>query len=131
MGLLDGGIARLFGNVLGAIYLDGLLHIPVRTETEGGSVGVAFTGDDGQPEATACKAQRDDLSAADREALGYAPTDERFMILTRAGAIELPELQQGMHLTWPTPGGTRYSIETPLRLDAATSHWTVRCRPVP
>jgi hypothetical protein len=130
MGLLDGGIARAFGGIFGALYPDALLHVPTRAETQGGSVTEARTGDAGQPEAMTVKAQRDAVTATMREAEGYEEKDVRFIILTRTAEYELPELPQGCHLTWPKLGGTRYSLQGPAALDGAASHYEVRGRPV-
>lgn len=130
MGLLDGGVATLFGGVFGALYPDALLHVPVRAEATGGTVTDAFTGDPGQGAAMVVKAQRDDVTATMRAAEGYEEKDVRFIILTRAGNYELPELPQGCHLTWPKDGGERYSLQGPASLDGAASHWQVRGRPV-
>lgn len=132
MGVLDGGVARVFGSAFGALYPEAMLHLKLRAgEDAGGSVVRAFTGDTGQLPGTPCKAQRDAAGFTMRQVEGYAEGDVRFLILTRYGETGLPDIPLGSHITWPWPDGTRYSLEGPVELDAAGSHYVARGREVP
>jgi hypothetical protein len=130
MGLLDGSVARLFAGVFGTFFPDAILHPRERTEIKGGSATAIYGGLAGQPGGIAAKVQRDKVTYAMRETEGYAPGDVAFLILSQLDGVGLPEPQPGWRMTWPAKGGALYSIEAPIDLDAAGSHWLARGRPV-
>lgn len=130
MGVHD-AVAGLFGEVFGALYTDAMLHRKVRgSDDAGGSASASFTGDAAQAAGTLVKVQVDGCTEAMRREEGYAEQDVRLIILSHYAGSGLPDPATGDHVTVPTPGGTRYSLEGPLVADAARSHWQVRSRPV-
>lgn len=124
MTLFDGAGTLLTG-VFGALYPDALLHRKTRgADTEGGSAAVTFGDGD------LAKVQQTRVTRRMMEAEGYAEKDVGFIILTRYEASELPAPMPGDRMTWPKESGSLYSLEVPIDLDDAASHWTARGRPV-
>lgn len=115
MGLLNGGIAELFGSVFGSFYLDATLLVPTFVpDGQGGGENTT------QPQPV--KVQRNELTQPQREAQGYAESDVAFIVLTR-GAPD--SLNADCLLQFE---GTTYTLHDP-RLDPAGSHWLVRGKP--
>jgi hypothetical protein len=118
--LLNGGIAAIFGAVLGGLYLDGLIHRdgtdPIY-DNDGNITGYAGGAD------VPCKVQRDACSYAMVRSEGYAEGDVMLIILTDGlGGVEITTDMQA------TDGyGKRWMIEA-ADLDAAASHWICRGR---
>lgn len=102
MGLLDGGIARIFNSTFGGLYLPAILHAGTGDPiyADGGEI-VGYVGGGDQP----IKVQIDAATDAMRRADGFAEGDVRLIILT----------------TYGQPGGvalTPHSDETPLSDDS-------------
>lgn len=147
MGLLDGGIARIFNATFSALYLDGILHHgtgePIYDEA-GTIVGYSDPGD--QP----IKVQIDAATDAMRRAEGFAEGDVRLIILTTYGQSDgttetdhsdgtpysdgssysqatygyVEQLDSDMEVTVQ---GVRYRLQSVER-DPALSHWVCRGR---
>ena len=119
MGLLDGGIASIFGAALGGLYPDGLLHRdgtgPIYDD-EGNIIGYDGGGD------VPIKVQRDACTYAMRQAEGYADGDVALIILA-AGLAVAPTTDSQV-----TDGdGARWMVASVER-DAAGSHFMCRGR---
>ena len=111
-GLLDGGIAAIFGKVFAGLYLPATLRRQVRTETDGGSVTV-------ETELHACRAQIDAVTEAMRQAPGYTATDQRILIL--ADTLDVaPTTDDEI-----TVGGREWGIAS-VASDPAQSYWELR-----
>lgn len=130
MGLLDGGLKSIIGSVFGdAVFLAGLIHVPTRTEDAGGSISTVFTGDVGQPDATACRAIAIDYSERERDEGGYGEKDVSIMVLQSGLSVEIDE---GFEVTVMKPGTStpqRYKVATPIVQDPAGATWTMRGTP--
>lgn len=109
MGILDGGIARTMGRVMGSFYLDATLWT------------VAF-GDDGkgggseQRTGQPVKVQEDMIRAEARAAMGVAQTAKSFIILQHGvtgGVTDDSELEIG---------GVTYVLSR-IEQDPAKSYW--------
>lgn len=115
MGLLDGGIAALFGDVFGSLYLSAVLERVVKSpDGEGGATTVTTT----QP----CKVQQDRVTDAMRADGGYTENDVRFLIL-QAGIIG--PLDSDCRLVFE---GVRYLLASPEQ-DPTRSYWACRATP--
>lgn len=120
MGILDGGIAAVFGAALSGLYLDGTLHAgtgePVYDDDSN------ITGYEGGE--SACKVQTDRTGDAFRSSVGFAPGDVTLIVLAHGLGTRITsdhELTDGY--------GDRYSIQE-ADYDAARSHVVCRGRPV-
>ena len=112
MGLLDGDIAALFGDVFGTFYLDGTLasqEVWVPDGSGGGSY------QPGTP--VVVKYQEDAVSEATRVAGGYSQDDVRFLVLQQPGLVLTGDSEL-------TAGGRTYLLRTP-RQDPAKSYYEV------
>lgn len=118
MGLLDGDIAALFGEVFGSFYLDGQI-ITALTEPQYDDEGTITDYDGRAP--VACKVQIDSASYAMRQAEGFVEGDVRLLVLRSGVSIELSTDQQirTQGKTWLIQ-----SVDT----DPAASHWICRAR---
>lgn len=147
MGLLSGGIARIFNATFSALYLDGVLHAGTGEPIyAGGGEIVGYAGGGDQP----IKVQIDSATEAMRQADGFAQGDVRLLILTTYGQavapVEVPhsddaKLSDGSGYSQAPYGsvvtvtsdhevtieGMRYSIQSVER-DPALSHWVCRGR---
>lgn len=114
MGLLDGDIAQLFGDVFGGIYLPATL---VKRTVVKGAGGKLTTVDNSYP----CRIQADSCTQAMRDAANYADTDIRLLIL-----------QSGLAVTVDTDcvvtgvRGHDWSIAGPINQDPAASYFECR-----
>lgn len=112
MGLLDGGIASIFGKVFAGLYLPATLRRQVRTETEDGSVTV-------ETELYACRAQLDAVTEAMRQAPGYTKNDVAIYVLTSSLSGEITTDDEII------VKGVRKSIAS-VEQDLAGSYWLLR-----
>jgi hypothetical protein len=120
MGLLDGGIARIFNAALSGLYLDGALHRdgtdPIY-ENEGNITGYAGGAD------IPIKVQRDACTYAMRQSEGYSEGDVMLLILD--APLNGVKVTTDMQAT--DGDGDRWMIRS-ADLDAASSHWVCRGR---
>jgi len=119
MGLLDGGIASIFGAALGGIYPDGVLHSGLTEpvyDLEGNIVSYAGGGD------ASIKVQRDACTYAMRQSEGYSEGDVALIVL----AVGLARPITTDHEI--TDGNGRRWMVASAQLDAANSHWICRGR---
>jgi hypothetical protein len=124
MGLLDGGIARIFSAALSWLYLDGQLHAgtgdPIYDDA-GNITGYTGPGD------IPIKVQTDKAAEAVKARAGYAIGDVALIILSRNPAGTIIVLNTDNEIT--DGYGDRYRIED-AEQDAARAHWICRGRPV-
>lgn len=116
MGLLDGGLAAVFGGAFGPLFLDGTLH--VESLVPDGEGGFTSTFVD-HP----VKGMVDSYSDAYRTQFGIPETDVKLIVL-QFGATGAPSTDAQITLR-----GTRYSIQS-IEQDPAQAAWTIRGRPV-
>lgn len=116
MGLLDGGIASIFGAVLSGLYLPATLHLPgTRTDDIEGNISYGPETD------IPCRAQVDAATYAMRQSEGYSEGDVRILILSAGLPVEITTDHQ------ITVSGKRWMIAS-AEQDAAASHWVLRGR---
>lgn len=120
MGLLNGGIAAIFGSALSGLYPDGILHregAEPQYDGEGNITGYAGGAD------VPIKVQRDACSYSMRQSEGYSEGDVMLIILAaQLGGVKITTDMQA------TDGaGDRWMIRS-ADLDAASSHWICRGR---
>lgn len=118
MGVLDGGIAAVFGAAFGALYLDGQIVTALTDQIydDGGNI-TGYGGGDPVP----CKCQIDGATWAMQQANGYVDGDVRIIVLSAGLGIELTtdhRIEVGDE-TWMIA-----SVER----DAARSHFICRGR---
>jgi hypothetical protein len=117
VGILDGGIAAVFGAALSGLYLDATLHRGTGSPTydgEGKITGYTSSSD------VAVKAQVDSATEAMRQADGFAEGDARILVLAEgAGTITSDHRITVRGVVW---------LILSAELDAAASHWTLRAR---
>jgi len=118
MGLLDGGIARIFSATFAGLYLDGLLHAGTGNPIY--APGGAITGYDGGGDVP-IKVQTDETGEAVRRDAGFAEGDVALIVLAHGK----PSVTSDHEIT--DGYGQRYSIQR-AGLDAARSHWLCRGR---
>lgn len=118
MGLLDGGIAAIFGAAFSAFYLDGTLHRDGTDPIYG--AGGEITGYAGGADVP-CKAQVDAATYAMRQSDGYSEGDVRIIVLSAGLGVEITTDFQ------ISVSGRRWMIAAADR-DAANSHWVLRGR---
>ena len=116
VGLLDGGIAAIFGAAFGGFYLDATLWrlTPYSYDTGGTAVGGAWS-------PMPCKAQLEAATWAMRQAEGFTTADQRILVLTATLAVR-PSTDDEI-----TVGGQRWLIES-VAQDPAASYWELRGR---
>lgn len=116
MGLLDGGIAAVFGAALGGLYLPATLHMPggYATDGEGNVLPSVETDID-------CRAQVDAATYAMRQSEGFSEGDMRIIVLA-AGLPEPITTDDQISVS-----GKRWMIAG-AEQDAAASHWVLRGR---
>lgn len=103
MGLLNGGLARVFASAFASIYLPATLHTPSDTDDGKGTVARTFAD-------APVRAQADAVTWAMRQA-GYTDADARLLILTAGAPPVTTECQV-------TVKGLRYAIKA-VALDPA------------
>lgn len=117
MGLLDGGIASIFGAALSGLYLPATLDyagVPVE-DIEGNVTGHTGAG------SWSCRAQVDAATWTMRQAQGYVDGDMQIIVLA-AGLQAAPTTDMTI-----TVSGKMWLIEAVER-DAASSHFILRGR---
>lgn len=115
MGLLDGGMRRVFGAAFGGIYPAATLHRRTRTEALNGDVSTIATD-------IPCRAQVESVSEAMRAAPGYTEQDIALRVL-QAGIGAPPTTDDQV-----TAGGTRWNLSM-ISSDTALVAWTMRGTP--
>lgn len=120
MGVLDGGIAAVFGAAFSGLYLDATLHAGTGEPIydDGGNITGYTTDAD-----VAIKAQVDVATEAMRRAEGFAEGDVRLIILAQGVPAVTTDHQV-------TARGRLHAILS-AELDAAASHWVCRARLMP
>lgn len=113
MGLLDGGVARVFSSAFSGFYLDAILHRA--TITKDGKGGGSASFDD-----EAVKAQLDSATEAHRSTEGYVDTDQRILVL----AADLAQITTDDEIT---VDGRRWQIAS-VTVDPAGSYYDLRGR---
>lgn len=113
MGLLNGGVAALFGSVFSAFYLDATLHRAGEIVYTGGVI--TGTGSVDVP----AKAQIDAATYAMVNSDGYVDGDMRIMILNPGVAVTTDDEI--------TVGGTRWKIQS-VTQDPAIAYYECRGR---
>jgi hypothetical protein len=118
MGLLDGGLQTIVGNVFGRLLLDATLHSMTLTpDGEGGVTKV--------PANHAVKAMVSDFSDEYRAQYDIPETDVRILILQSGVAVE-PNSDMEITVT----GYGTFSVKPPIRQDPAKASWEFRGSPV-
>lgn len=115
MSLLDGEIATLFGEVFGAIYLDGTHSRVTRTEDPASAGNIIETAS-----SQACRVQVDACTERQKLEQGYSARDVRLLVLQSGldGAV-----RNGDRIT--TKGKTWIAGPT-VTEDPASSYWEIR-----
>ena len=116
MGLMDGGIASIFGAALSGLYLPAILHKPGEYATDNEGNILPAVGTD-----VPCRAQMDGATYAMRQSEGYSEGDVRIIILSARLGVEVTTDCQ------ISVSGTRWMVQS-AELDAASSHWVCRGR---
>lgn len=116
MGLLDGGLAAVFGGAFGPLFLDGVLHVEILTPDGEGGFWSTFSD-------LPIKGMVDTYSDAYRAQANIPETDVRLIVL-QFGVDGAPSTDAQI-----TIRGTRYSIQA-IEQDPAQAAWTIRGRPV-
>lgn len=113
-------VQRLFGTVLGTIYMDASLVVFSRSGVRD-PVSGEFPK---QPVPNDVKVQKDECTNRQMSEAGYSAKDVRFMVL-QSGVGVVPDTDAELHVK-----GTRYMVmsvsEDPYRV-----YWDLRCREVP
>lgn len=118
MGVLDGGVAAIFGAAFGSFYLDGTLVSSFTQPIYGpGGAITGYTG--GTP--IACKCQIDAATYAMRQADGFADGDMRIIVLSAGLGVPVTTDHR------LTVSGQTWLIASADR-DPAGSHWICRGR---
>lgn len=116
-GLIDGGIASLFGAVFGGLYPDGTLY-PQQP------FAYSYGGDSIDPPAPAgipIKVQQDRVTKTMRDSDEYTIRDAALVVLTH-GVPQAPVRFDQIE------NGTRWKILS-TELDGAGSHWLIHATP--
>jgi head-tail adaptor len=113
MGLLDGGLARIFNGAFSGIFLDATLHRSTLTTDNKGGGTQAFVDEP-------VKAQLDFASASMRASEGYVDTDQRIIVL----AYGVDEITADDEITVK---GKRWSIAS-VATDPATAAYELHGR---
>lgn len=117
MGLLDGGLQTIFGNVFGPLLLDATLHKASQFFDDGGSVLESFNN-------YPCKAMEETVSAVVRAQAGIPAKDVRFIVLQLSVGAKL---EPGDELTIR---GARWKLRAPVDQDPAQASWGVWASPL-
>lgn len=115
MGLLNGDIQALFGNVFGGLYLDATIYRANRTTDDAGNVSDAETSE-------SCKVQIEDLTERMIEQGDFNVGDRAIIILTEG--VSAPPVKDD---EIEVDGGARWKIASPItETDPAGSYWIAR-----
>ena len=112
MGLLDGGVNRIFGRAFAAIYLDGSLINRTLTDDGLGTI-TAF-----EASAVPIKYQIEQLTETQRASPDYRATDVRVFILDAGLTINSDSRL--------VLGGVTYRVAPDIRRDPANAYFDVR-----
>lgn len=112
MGLLDGGIASLFGQAFGQFYLDGNLTRTTLIGDDSGGGTASYSN-------VAVKVQMDSCTEAMRAQAGYTDTDVRLLILHSPLGSDIQTDDK------VSVGGSVYAIAS-VAQDPARSYWECR-----
>lgn len=121
MGLLDGGVAALFGEVFGEVFLPALVY--------GGSAAVTYDNKGtlrrNAPAARGCRIQVDSRTERWRAEPGFTAADVRVIIL----AASLEGTVEAGNIVEPLGGpyaGARFRLAAPIDRDPAGAGFTAR-----
>lgn len=122
-GLLDGGLAAVFGSAFGSFFLDGTLHRVGATKGRD-SRGRVISVDAAAAERI--KGQVESVTEAMRAADGYTARDARLIVLQVGpdGTVARPTSDDEITL-----GGTRWSVDM-IASDPAATYWEARGTPI-
>lgn len=123
MGLLDGGLQAIFGNVFAPFFLDGTLHSTDQVDDGQGGMEVNYTD-------YAVKAMKDRWQKS-YEGLGIPQTDVVILIL-QLGMTVAPKQEDHITVTALVGGVStteRYAAG-PIAQDPASAHWIVSAKSV-
>lgn len=110
MGLLDGGLQAIFGNVFGPLLLPGTLHKSSWTTDNEGTISEEFTN-------YPIKAMEEVVSEAVRAQAGIPSQDAKFIVLQLGVGTTL---KQGDQITLR---GRRWVFRAPIDEDPAQASW--------
>lgn len=120
MGLLDGGGAALFAEVLSPLYLPATVYAMALTHNDRGDPRRAET-------ERGCRAQVDAATERMRQQPDFAATDRAIFILTNTLEGELNSDAEVVVHAGPY-AGTRWKVADPIDRDPCGAYW--RCRGV-
>lgn len=118
MGLLDGGLQGIFGNVFRPFFLDGILHSATQIDDGQGGMEVTYTDQ-------AVKAMKDSWRK-EYEALGIPQTNVVILIL-QLGMTVTPKEEDQITVAALVGGAVtaeRWAVG-PVAQDPASAHWIV------
>lgn len=118
MGLLDGGLQAIFGNVFGPLLLPGTLHKMSWSEDSEGTITEHPSLD------IPIKAMEEVVSEAVRAQAGIPAQDAKFIVLQLGVGVTL---QQGDQITLR---GRRWVFRSPIDEDPAQASWMGWASPV-
>jgi hypothetical protein len=111
MGLLDGGMAGVFGGIMGAFYPDALLHRAIITHDGEGGGSTAWAADED------CKAQLD--RTIERMVDGNVEKLQSILLLQLVNGEQIARPSSDDEIT---AGGSRWQIKT-IETDPANSYF--------
>jgi hypothetical protein len=114
--MLDGGLAAIFAQAFGEIYLDGALYRPATYSDDG--AGGGSDGAFGDPEDV--KVQPEATTQAMRDSPGYVDTDKRYLVLASGHSQPNTDCELSAE-------GTRWSVVNWSR-DPASAYYDLHCR---
>jgi hypothetical protein len=117
-GLLAGGAAALFGEILAPLYLPATLHRVTTTYDNRGNPRRAIAG-------VGCLAQVNRVTAAMRNEPDFTDTDRAIFILSTSLDGEVSEGSEIEVLAGPY-AGTRWKVADPIDRDPAAAYWRFR-----
>lgn len=121
MGLLDGGAAALFTQVMTPLYLPAIVYGAARVYDNFGRYTV---GDDVE---RSCRAQVDSATETMRAQPDYSDTDRAIYVLANTLGGDLSSDDE-ISVTAGPYAGSRWKVSQPIDRDPAGAYW--RCRGV-
>lgn len=124
MGLLDGGLQLVMGQMFASLYPDGVLYRQMRTKDAGGDI--TLDNSSGEP----IKVQCDRLTMMQRTLSGdrYTEGDVRLLVLQAPNGVVIDPIKTGDRII--DGYGKEYLISGPITSDPANSYWDMRGTPV-
>jgi hypothetical protein len=116
MGMLDGGLQRMFGAAFSGIVLSGQLFQRLEDEQENGDVNTSWG------RAIPIKGYREQQSERTRADLGYSSKEARLMVFQLADGRQVPEPKPGDRLQLDG----RWIVGDDIVADAASVAWSIR-----